>query len=245
MQNKYVGDIGDYSKFILIKHLFDKKVGLIWYLYPDEDNNDGCHIDYQNYKLKDKQISKMLMEVICENRSIEYLEKKLKTNGFDLEFFNECIESKDCKFLDYKKRESRRKEWFSNALKKIKNCDVVFVDPDNGIEPDSCRSENKRKQIKKCGKYIFFDEIDELLKNHKILVIYQHFVRKNTDDFIDELFRKLKNNIENSFNFYALKFKKRVPRTYLILSKDYLQEKITKFCNEFEDEFELLKAENG
>ena len=45
MQNRYSGDIGDYSKFVLLRKLFaadSHRIGLVWYLYPDESHtNDG------------------------------------------------------------------------------------------------------------------------------------------------------------------------------------------------------------
>lgn len=45
MQNRYTGDIGDFGKFLLLKHLFpNEKITTIWYLYPDESHNtDGSH----------------------------------------------------------------------------------------------------------------------------------------------------------------------------------------------------------
>ena len=63
MQNRYAGDIGDFSKFILLKKVFgDKKIGLNWYLYPDEDhNNDGLYTNYE-YK-NDEEISKILTKI--------------------------------------------------------------------------------------------------------------------------------------------------------------------------------------
>jgi len=64
MQNRYSGDIGDYSKFVLLKKLFgNEKIGLVWYLYPDEThNNDGLHKDYYKYenKLSDKELIQIL-----------------------------------------------------------------------------------------------------------------------------------------------------------------------------------------
>jgi len=63
MQDRYAGDIGDFSKFSLLKGLFSDptyRLGLIWYLYPDEDHNtDGRHINYvhdQKYKTCDPDL---------------------------------------------------------------------------------------------------------------------------------------------------------------------------------------------
>lgn len=48
MQNRYVGDIGDFAKYSFLNALsVGKKVGIAWYLYPDECHNaDGKHITY-------------------------------------------------------------------------------------------------------------------------------------------------------------------------------------------------------
>lgn len=54
MQNRYVGDIGDFGKYHLLKSLCsgnddkgDLSLGVVWYLVPDENHNeDGKHIRY-------------------------------------------------------------------------------------------------------------------------------------------------------------------------------------------------------
>jgi len=244
MQNKYVGDIGDYSKFVLIKHLFDSRCGLIWYLYPDEKNNDGIHIEYDKYDLEDISVVDM-MEKISQNtinRNIYELERVLKGNGFDIEFFNKCIENEKCDFFsDYRERLQYREKWFNEAVNKVKCRNIVFVDPDNGTEIKSCQSKGRKKS----GKYIFYDEINSLIENHLTVVIYQHLARKRTDLFISEKEKKLRESIDLDFNFYALKFKRKSPRVYLIISKvdkEYMDEKIKIFCNLFEKEFEDISG---
>jgi hypothetical protein len=47
MQDKYVGDIGDYFKYSLLRRLKKGKLlGVFWYLFPDELNGDGSFIGY-------------------------------------------------------------------------------------------------------------------------------------------------------------------------------------------------------
>ena len=47
MQDKYVGDIGDFGKSSLLNAVSQGSLlGVAWYKYPDETNNDGKHIDY-------------------------------------------------------------------------------------------------------------------------------------------------------------------------------------------------------
>jgi hypothetical protein len=93
MQNRYVGDIGDYSKLFLIKHLFNKKSGIIWYLYPNEAIYDK-RIDYEKYNLKDKEIveiMKKFSKIDEEKKNIKEFENLLEKNDFDLSCFDEGI----------------------------------------------------------------------------------------------------------------------------------------------------------
>src|SRR5258708_2505541 len=53
MQNRYVGDVGDYGKYALLRALCRStaaksiRLGVIWCLFPDEhQSNDGKHISY-------------------------------------------------------------------------------------------------------------------------------------------------------------------------------------------------------
>ena len=47
MQDRYVGDIGDYAKYSLLRALSrGRKLGVSWYLFPAEDSGDGGHIGY-------------------------------------------------------------------------------------------------------------------------------------------------------------------------------------------------------
>ena len=48
MQNRYVGDIGDFGKYGLLRALcHGRQLGVAWYLCPDETHNeDGGSVDY-------------------------------------------------------------------------------------------------------------------------------------------------------------------------------------------------------
>jgi len=48
MQNRYVGDIGDYVKLAILRELArGKRIGVAWWLFPDESHNkDGGHREY-------------------------------------------------------------------------------------------------------------------------------------------------------------------------------------------------------
>lgn len=50
MKNQYVGDIGDYGKYALLRAfaLDGVKVGVNWYLTEDDGSNDGKFTSYLN-----------------------------------------------------------------------------------------------------------------------------------------------------------------------------------------------------
>lgn len=59
MQNRYVGDIGDFAKYALLRAIAREtklRIAVIWYLYSDEDHNaDGRHISY----LRDEALARL------------------------------------------------------------------------------------------------------------------------------------------------------------------------------------------
>jgi len=54
MQNRYVGDVGDYVKLSILRGLSgERRIGIAWWLFPDESHNrDGRHLGYLD---QDKQ----------------------------------------------------------------------------------------------------------------------------------------------------------------------------------------------
>lgn len=83
MQNKYVGDVGDYGKYGLLRSLFSKddsyRLGVVWYLVPNErEKTDGRHIDYllqSTYRNCYPKLFEILQNIIkTGNRSISQIE---------------------------------------------------------------------------------------------------------------------------------------------------------------------------
>ncbi|MBI5179738.1 MAG: hypothetical protein HZA04_10830 [Nitrospinae bacterium] len=78
-----------------------------------------------------------------------------------------------------------RRRWMDSAINIVKECHLVFLDPDNGIE---CPSMQKSKE----GKYAFWKEIETLYNGKHSLVIYHHLGRNSThEDQIKNLQQKL------------------------------------------------------
>lgn len=250
MQNRYSADVGDFGKFHLLRFLLlDTSYNLsqIWYMYPDEShNNDGLYINYfQKVKNMDIELEEKFYDISRNNRSVKALEESslLKNTKYFRDFINE--NSKDS--LEY------RKKWFLKALKFSKNSDFIAVDPDNGMATKLIKHENIKdiniqsfidfKSKSKAGKYIFEDEINNLYKSCKCLIVYHHLNRTMTHDKQIEI---LKEKLQIKYKkVLAIKHKPYSPRVFFFLCSDekiyeFLQKKLKEFENSFSIHWKLF-----
>jgi len=232
MQNRYAFDIGDYSKFKLLEVFRDKKIGLNWFLYPDEShNNDGKYIEYlsdlKKHSLEKCEVAKLMKEGFNGVRSVRELEKCVK-GFFDIDFYNKFVPSSA----------QEREKWFEESLKKLKNSEVYVIDADNGLEVKSVKYGTK-----KSGKYIYRKELERVLdEEFESVIVYQHYRR--VKNFKEKMFSELKEKFKNykHYNLYAVSFHKISPRVYFIFSRlNYKQKLLQLKQYEFWDVISLNK----
>ena len=68
MQNRYVGDIGDYLKLGILRALSPGyRLGVAWWLFPDEAHNgDGRHIGYLNHPEQWRHFDPDLFDILVD-----------------------------------------------------------------------------------------------------------------------------------------------------------------------------------
>lgn len=250
MQDRYSADVGDFGKFHLLRFfLLNSTFNLsqLWYMYPDEShNNDGLYINYfEKVKGMDSELEEKFKDISLNNRNAKALEdaKLLKNIKYFRQFVNENARDN----LEY------RKSWFKKAFEFSKNSDFIAVDPDNGIAT-KLKKKNEKKDIDiqsfddfkgktKAGKYIFEDEIEELYKTSKCLIIYHHLNRTMAHDKQIEI---LKVKLEIKYKkVIAIKHKPYSPRVYFFVCRDekiyeFLEEKLKEFENSFSVHWKLF-----
>ena len=66
MKNQYVGDIGDYGKYSLLRDFINAgvKIGVNWYLTENDDTNDGKFTDYLENKDEYRRYDPELFDVL-------------------------------------------------------------------------------------------------------------------------------------------------------------------------------------
>ena len=231
----YVGDIGDYGKYGLLRALLptDYKLGIVWYLVPDENHlNDGRHIDYLS-KPKfiecDRDFFSILKEIISSGkRNISQIEQspvfpKGTTYYSDYLSYDGIKANTPAGRLD---RVSRREQWLNNALETVHDCDAIFLDPDNGLETPSVK-----KHSAKAPKYVYYDEIKKFISKTNTLIIYHHLNRSG--DHITQIKGREKILGELAGEFYSimsLRFRPYSPRAYFIITN---QEQVKSRVDEF------------
>ena len=233
MQNRYVGDLGDFGKYGLLRALCTPRgtnlglplqeglawhpipsenigeaahegytmplwspedlatdqylsLGVLWYLVPDEDHNDdGKYIQYldlsaanqQRYRLCDPILYDALHKIVHSGRrNISSIrESQVLPSGtrfYEAELsFNEPSGQRPIPRED---RVTHRKTWLLKGLEATHGCDLVFIDPDNGLEVKV--GPNEMRGLK----YVFFDELVPFLQRNQSLVIYHHIGRQGS-----------------------------------------------------------------
>ncbi len=191
MKNKYFGDINDYCKYGLIRAILrSNKFDLLmaWMLTPDDSNNDGKHTNYLSesnteWCKYDSDLYKGLQSLMSNTgtRNVGLIEKTNLLPGAKY-YPREVPDSSN-----------DRRDWFQDLLSNAKDFDLIFLDPDNGLEVKS-----KPYGRKNSSKYLYWHEVEALWQQGKSILVYQHFSREKRQSFIRRLRVGLQNNTKDS-----------------------------------------------
>ena len=127
--------MGDFGKFGLLRHIINGsqlKLGINWYLFPDEGHNEGRFIYYlsdPDFERCDRELHNKLKQVVSQYRSTRSLER---ANLFEEPpvFFSEPVDFyTSCPGNKRKNKEKRlelRQEWKINAVLDLASADHIF-----------------------------------------------------------------------------------------------------------------------
>ncbi len=180
MKNQYFADINDYRKYGILKSFCDLKIFVCWMLTKNDGRTDGNFIKYISRQSTYRQFDPLLFDALdlsisSGNRNTQFCEKQLLIPGAG--YYNTVLTDSLIE----------RQTYFSFLFDAIKQYQLVFLDPDNGLEVKSVR-----KGSKDSSKYIYYDEVDSIYKQGCSLLIYQHFIRENRAHFIKRISSMLK-----------------------------------------------------
>lgn len=212
MQDRYTGDIGDYGKLGMLRHLAAAglRVGVNWYRTPNEDHNeDGRFTQYAHdntYRDCDPHLWASLAQILdTKQRRVESLETP---DILDAVFYSELLDFRKVSFWE---REEKRADWHRQALSALNGCELVFVDPDNGLMVPSAR------RSKKANKYVLPEELFDYYQQGASVIYYQHKARRQDSFYTGQHNKLLRNERVQGAEGLGLKFARTSLRYYCFL----------------------------
>ena len=210
MKNQYIGDIGDYGKYGLLRFLRDQgiRIGVNWYMTPGDGKTDGKHTEYleaPQMRAYDPDLFDVMETIALQkDKDISQIEESGILNG--LHFHSAMM---DYEQLSWRIRACKRAEWHQKAMDHLKEAELVFADPDNGL------SSRIKPTMKDAQKFILPGEIADYFERGQQVVYYQHRPRKNETEWM-----KVKTQIREYLpeaRLLAVSFNRWSCRTYIFV----------------------------
>ena len=157
MQDRYVGDIGDFAKYGLLRALCEgRQLGVAWYLRLDETHNDhSMQIGYlcrpEVWRHLDPELFDALEDIINQwqtgvrERTVDEIRERNLLPGavFAGEFLYTDLRRPNWRQPGVweanrlaELKHAWRADWFEDVMAQLDGCDIVYADPDNGLCPD-------------------------------------------------------------------------------------------------------------
>ena len=194
MQNRYVGDVGDFGKHGLLRFLSGLtdpedgprfRLGLIWYLTHDQThlrgratNGDGQHLGYlmrtrgedkSEYWGCDPQLWEGLRDLVLRDARCILCVQAEEILPPDTLFFPNILEyAREARPAT---RRAERERWWEAGMARMDGAEIVMMDPDNGLGDD-------RRMYQQDGpKFLYLRDLEAVWNAGKSIVIYQHIHR--------------------------------------------------------------------
>lgn len=179
MQDCYTGDIGDFGKYGLLRWLcgmFDDgdplSLGVLWYHFECCDGGDSIgYLDGPEPPLRRccPDLFDRLREIVqCDRRSIAEIEASGALPCGTVFFSDKMIFAS----LPADEALQARLAWSERGAYTVRDADLVFADPNNGLETPSMNRTRRRS-----SRHAYYDEFNSCWSRGQSLVLYQHSAR--------------------------------------------------------------------
>jgi hypothetical protein len=184
VKDQYFGDVNDFRKYGLLRQLVlpdGLSLGVCWMLTPPDGRSDGRFLKYlgkpKKYRHRDSELFeylKQVVEVDGDRRIARIQDSTLLGSAL----FQSSTLPDD---------RSGRATYFSECVTLFARCDLVFFDPDNGLEVHST-SLGRRGSCK----YLYWDEVYTTFTAGMSVLIYQHFPHEERTRYIRRMTEELR-----------------------------------------------------
>ena len=195
MQNRYIGDVGDFGKLGLLRWLTGETsgddlerltAGIIWYMFHDErhDGNPskisyaGKHVSYLDvtrdnvarFGRCDPELWAKLGQLVAQDRRCVHCLQVVEPLPGGSPYYSAELNYVPRLRADIKGQV--REHWLREANRAMRTADIVCLDPDNGVAPEE-------KMFTPLGpKFAYLTDMQMIWRNQKSLVVYQSIDRE-------------------------------------------------------------------
>jgi hypothetical protein len=197
MQNRYVGDVNDFFKYVVLRRLADlsgMRLGINWYWTDPEvvdianPQNDGGHITYltdeNNWRQQfNEPLFRNLQALLVVNGVVD---NELRTVA-NIEASGILPDNTLFHIAEVPEETNDRERWHNDAMGAMNDAELVFLDPDNSV------CEIYQQEIHRRAKYATPEEVIDHLGGGRSLLYISHPPHLNryehhnaqTDLFVD------------------------------------------------------------
>jgi hypothetical protein len=190
MKNQYFGDVNDFRKYGLLRTIqraSSVAIGVCWFLTADDGGTAGGLRKYldqpKRWRHYDSELYDKLQRLLDPDvqRSVSHAHAWGLISGAS--YFDELLADS----------RSERLAYFEAARHALGNCDLIFVDPDNGIEIASTKLGASGS-----SKYVYWPELQAMYAGGHSILVYQHFPHVVRERFIPFLAGRLNEELPES-----------------------------------------------
>ena len=175
MKNQYFGDIGDYGKYGLLRFLagHEVTVAVNWYLTEKDQTNDGNKREYltKEENLKYDPVLFDVLKKMCAQNKKDVHEFAALGMIPGAKYYDRIVEPV-LSTLTFSEKRSARNQWHQEALAACDGCDLVFLDPDNGLKAGNPTAK------KDAMKFVYSTEAADYYERGQDVVYYCHKGRR-------------------------------------------------------------------
>ena len=173
MKDQYFGDVNDYRKYGLLRALAAAglSIGICWLLTADDGGNDGALRRYLEQPSKWRRYDPELYDMLQRLKQPDTPRTVRHCGEWGLVPGSTCF---DELLVD---DQQRRDGYFQMAFGTLGKCDVIFFDPDNGIEVAGTPRGRRGS-----SKYVYWVELREAMLRGSSVLAYQHYPRIERHD---------------------------------------------------------------
>lgn len=208
MQDNYVGDIGDYGKYGLLRNVTATglRLAVNWYrVIPTRPGKqeDGKYTSYLDkpeiYRHYDPELFDCLADIVHrQKRSIEEIEA---SGVLTAAFFSDALVP------------ANRSHWHQAALASTIGTDIVFLDPDNGLETARMHERRSAKE-----KHTTWQEVKDYYDRGQSVILYQHRPQMTKKEMCIQSVLGFQNSFLHADHTLLLEYPRYTNRYYFIFA---------------------------